>query len=778
VTEGWGTLDFELTNWDNSDRQARVLIFYEGRPDVRYGRDVWVPAHSTIATWMLVGPAADQPASTMRKIQFELYDRTDGTERLVPPPTEERTRSRAVLYRRREPLSAVLLDEDPSFEPFVFGQLPQPESRADEVIGLVRVFRHAHELSDFVQVVGPGTLTPAPEALDGIDHFVIASDRIKDDPAGMRALRQWLEQGGKVWVLLDQVNPDVVAPLLGEALDFHVVDRVGLTSVQFESPDAPPSPVQEFERPVDLVRVLLPPHDQARHTVNGWPASFTRPVGRGKVLFTALGPRGWSRPRTDRDKPSRFRDYPRLPVPTDALETATADLQPPAQEEPFGAAAFRPVLTEEIGYAVVSRRAAVLVFGTFLLLALGLVVALARSRRPELLGWTGPLLALAAAGVFVVLGETSRRAVAPTVAVAQVIDADPGTPEAAVHGLLALYRPDSGPATVGAEQGGLLELDTGGLEGHPRRLVLTDRGAWHWEDLDLPAGVRMGAFRYTAPTGEPLTAVARFGPEGVEGKLAAGPSRGLADALLNPLDGRNLAVQMADDGTFRAGSADILPKGQFLRDTLLTDRQQRREALYREFLKPRGIGTLEGRDVLLTWAEPLDMHFTVDPGARTVGAALLVVPLRFERPAPGERVTIPGPLVRCRRILRGAPVRPTLASGSGADMDLRFQLPAAVRPFRVERARLAARIDAPSRRVTVSGLADGKPVELYRADNPLDPIRVEIADERLLHLDEEGGVRLNFTVGDLAAGKKALGDDKWAIEYIELEVTGRSEETR
>jgi hypothetical protein len=773
VTEGWGTLDFELTNWDNADRQARVLVFYEGQPDVQYGRDVWVPARSTLATWMLVGPAAAQQPSSMRKIQMLLYDRSEGRDRLVLPPTEERARSRVVLYRRREPLSTVLLDEGVP-EGLVPGQLPQPESRADEVIRLVRVFRHTYELSDFVQAVGPGPLPPVPEAFDGIDHFVLASGRIAHDPTGMRALRQWLEQGSKVWVMLDQVEPDVVAPLLGEAFDFQVVDRVGLTRVQFESPDGPASPVQEFERPVDLVRVLLPPHEQARHTVNGWPAWFMRQVGRGKVLFTALGPRGWTRPRKSTDPRSRFPDYPFLPVPTEAMEAATADLQPPPQEEPFRAAAFQPVLTEEIGYVVVSRGTAALVFAAFLLIALALVLVLRRSRRSELLGWMGPALALGAAGTFVLLGETSRRAVAPTVAVAQIVDADPGAPEAAVHGLLAVYRPDSGPATLGAGQGGLVELDMSGLEGQPRRLVLTDRGAWHWEHLDLPAGVRLGRFRYTAPTGAPLTAVARFGPKGIEGQLAAGPFRGLADALLNPADGRNLAVGVQEDGTFRAGSADVLPGGQFLRGTLLTDQQQRREALYREFLKPRGTGAPEGRDLLLAWAEPIDIHFLLPPEARTVGAALLVVPLEFERPAPGERVTIPGPLVRCRRILRGAPARPTLLSRTGTDMDLRFQLPAAVQPFRVERARLAARIDAPSRLVTVTGQADGKPVDLYRADSPIDPIRVEITDERLLRLDEAGGVRVNFTVSDLpAGGKRSTGDDKWAIEYLELEVTGR-----
>jgi hypothetical protein len=777
VTEGWATLDFELTNSGDADRQARVLVFYEGRPDVQYGRDVWVPAHATLATWMFVGPAAAQQPHSTRRLQVLLYDRSEGQDRLVLPATEEHVRSRDVLYRHREPHTAVMLDEDIPEEP-ALGRLPVPESRADEVMRLVHVFRHVHALSEFVQTVSPGPLPPAPEAFDGVDQFVLASGRIAHDPAGMQALRRWLEQGGKVWVLLDQVELDVVAPLLGEALDFQVVDRASLTSIRLESQGGEAAPVQEYERPVDLVRVLLRPHEQVRDTIDGWPAWFTRQVGRGKVVFTTLGPRAWSRPRTSTDPPSRFQDYPSLPVATDALEAATAELQPPVQEELLRAEVLRPVLIEEIGYAVVSRFTVGLVFGAFLLLTLALVFVLRRSRRPELVGWMGPALALGAAGVFVVLGEGSRRAAAPTVAFAQVVEADPGAPEAAVHGLLAVYQSDSGPAEVGVGQGGLIDLDMSGIEGQTRRLVLSDRGSWRWENLGLPAGVRLAPFRYTAPTGAPVTAVARFGPEGIEGQLAAGPFRGLADALLSTADGRNLAVEMREDGTFSAAGADVLPEGQFLRGTLLTDRQQRRQALYREFLRPHGAGAPEGRDLLLAWAEPLDLHFTLAPGARTVGGALLVVPLQLERPAPGQRVTIPGPLIPCRRIIRGAPARPTLASRTGVDMDLRFQLPALLRPFQVERARLVGRVNAPGRRVTVAGQADGKPVEFYRVETPLDPIRVEITQEQLLHLDEEGGLRVTFTVGDLPASPKPAGDDEWTIEYLELEVTGRAVDDR
>src|SRR5687767_2040821 len=56
ATSSWQTYDFNLTNLTDIDRQARVLMHFPGRSDVQFGRDVWVPARSTINSWLLAGP--------------------------------------------------------------------------------------------------------------------------------------------------------------------------------------------------------------------------------------------------------------------------------------------------------------------------------------------------------------------------------------------------------------------------------------------------------------------------------------------------------------------------------------------------------------------------------------------------------------------------------------------------------------------------------------------------------------------------------------------------
>jgi hypothetical protein len=780
LTESWGQLDFQLTNLSDTDRRARVLAFYENAPDAQVGRDLWVPAHATVNSWLAIGPAPAQAHASARELQFVLQDLTGAKGRLVLPKTEERVRAGGATYRKRAPTTALVTDLAVA-EEFVAGELPRPELPADEAFALARAFRSVHSLTEHVQNLDADPLPPWPRAFDGIDQLILASNRLIDDPAGMRALRHWLEQGGQVWVMLDRVVPEAVTPLLGEALDFEVVGRVSLTDfrIQESGPQqgGGAAPLQKHERPVDFARVLLPPNEPVRFTVDGWPVSFTRTVGRGKVLFTTLGPRGWYRPRTALDPRSPYPDVPELGVANENLLLVSQVLQvQPAARQPLDA--FESLLTQEIGYAVVGRGTVMLIFAVFLAAIVSLSIAARRSRRPEFLGWVAPAIAIGAAGAFVLLGEIARRAAPPTVAVAQVIDAVSGTPEANVHGVLAVYRPDSGLVDMGAVQGGFFNLDVSGSEGQTRQFIMTDLDAWHWENLGLPAGVRFAPFQFTARTAEPIRAVASFGPDGIEGKLVAETLTNLGDGLVTSPGARNVAVRLGPEARFSAGSADALATGKFVVGTLLNDQQQRRQEIYRRFLKRSAVEAMGGPPVLMAWADPLEMPFHLAKDARMAGTALVSVPLQFERTPPDTRATIPGPFVEIRRLLGDKLARPVYESTQVAEQHLRFQLPASVLPLQVERARLALKIDGHARRITIAGFADGVFVELERVDDPLGPLQVNITEPRFLRLDADSCLHLRVTVDPLKGGNggAAKGDAalNWIMEYLELEVVGRT----
>jgi hypothetical protein len=781
ATESWGAFDLSLLNRSDSERTAQGYVFYDGHPDLQYGRELWVPPRSTLNSWMLVGPAPQQERTTIREVQNLLYVRSDKDLNLVLPEGESRLRARGILYRKREPTTVIYLDEAFEETP-VLPLLPPDPSFDEESIELVRCFRSVPRLSEMVFQQSQGPLPPLAEAFEGIDHFVVASERLGRDLAGMRAVRHWLEQGGKVWVMLDRVDPDKLGPLLGSALDFQLSERVSLNRFRIESSSGGrwvEAPEQMHERAVAFARIVLPPHEHVRDRIGAWPLWFSRQVGRGTVFFTTLGPRGWHRPRRRPPDPvSPYPFYARLPVPSPHLEVLADEFQPNTTQAPFDVTKFEKMLVEDIGYSVPGRTTVGLILGGFLVGTLVLGVVLRWSGRAEWLGWLVPLAATAAAALFLMLGWRSRQSVPPTLAVAQIVDPVPHQKEAAVRGLLALYHPDSGEVSAGVEQGGFFQLDLAGSEGETRRLLLTDMDAWHWDNVSMPAGVRLAPFRGSVSLPEPVVATAHFGSEGLEGKLV-GPCTDAGDALITNPDGRPLAVHLQPDGRFRVTPLDILPRDQLVAGSVLSDRQQRRQEIYRTFLQHGRAEHLHQRPFLLVWGKPLDMHFQFRLGAqsRTIGDALFVVPLSLERSPQRQQVTIPAPFLSFRRILdNGVSTRPKTDSPDPADMRLRFQLPPEILPFNVERARLSLRIEAAARRVRIGGWDGDRPVELRQVVSPLDPIHVDVTQPRLLQLDAEGGLYLNLNVGDTLAGDAASGSpgsDKWIIEYLELEVMGR-----
>jgi hypothetical protein len=719
------------------------------------------------------------------ELQALIYERTGDKERLLLPKTEERVRSRLAVYQPREPVTGLLLDI-PRTQEAHFGrdvQVKAPET--DDVVDLVRAFRGARSLSEHVRLIQDEFLPPTADAFDGVDHFILAGRRLADDPPGQVALSRWLEQGGRLWVMLERTDPDIVASIVGVVPGFNDVDRTSLTRVQIEgsglgarSRVAEEAAVREFERPVDFLRVELGPEFTVLHRVNGWPASFTRTIGQGKVLITTLGPRAWWRPRTDADGESSFDIIADVPVLIPAMEQLAQQLQPGAMPTfPRSSSgtkesdAFAPLVKGDIGYRVVSVGTASLIFAGFLLILLVLGVGLRKWGRLELLGWVGPVAALSTGGAFMALGEASRNSISPTVAVAQRVVVNPRDSELSVTGLLGFYRPDGGPAGISTTRGGLLEMDMSWLEGQTRRLVTTDIDAWHWENLTLPAGMRLGSFRSIARMDEPISCVARFGPRGLEGKLQAGRFRGLTDVLLQAPSRRVFTVRPGPDGVFAIGENDLLPSDQFVAGTILSDHQQKRQAIYRRLLTESQALRPSDDSVLFAWADPLEVPFDFETRLRPIGSALISVPLEMEPAAPNTRVTVPRGFIGYRRIQEVGATQPNLEGQAAIDQHLRFQLPPSLLPLHVESARLFAKVECPSRRFTARAVTKNGPVELRSEQSPVDPLTIEIVGEGALLLDEQGGLHLDIAVSD----PEPAGDEQppqWTIQALELEVVG------
>jgi len=94
LTDAWGVLGTELVNPGPTDREVRVMILFPDQPAVQFGRDVRIPARSTMKTWVPVRPPPGTAAESV-EIQSLLYDHTGGQNRLVVPPGDDgKVRSR------------------------------------------------------------------------------------------------------------------------------------------------------------------------------------------------------------------------------------------------------------------------------------------------------------------------------------------------------------------------------------------------------------------------------------------------------------------------------------------------------------------------------------------------------------------------------------------------------------------------------------------------------------------------------------------------------------
>ena len=222
-----------------------------------------------------------------------------------------------------------------------------------------------------------------------------------------------------------------------------------------------PEPAVEYERPLDFARVLVTGM-HVTHTVQGWPAAFWRPVGRGRVVFTAVGAEAWirratvARPRWD---PNRMTDF----SPTRHLESLPLlQIRNPALGQP---SLFRSYLSERIGYRIASRGPVSAVLGLFCAALLLSGVVFARWKRLEHLAWIAPGLALAAAVPLVGLGLRSQRAVPATVGEAQFIEVSDSADQLTANGMLAFYDPQSTGEATGAQAGGRFEFENAATAG-------------------------------------------------------------------------------------------------------------------------------------------------------------------------------------------------------------------------------------------------------------------------------------------------------------------------
>jgi hypothetical protein len=638
---------------------------------------------------------------------------------------------------------------------------------------------------------GMDFLPQFPTALNSLDHMVIAGDRILDDSAGLANLRHWLFQGGRLWIMLDQTSMETVTALLGNKARCSVVDRVELNDFDLED-------VSELQRrseqrsveswsseiPVELLRVFAGT-DDVHCRVDGWPVAFWQKVGDGEVLFTTLGARGWIRSGAS----------------TTALNSVAYRFFQPLEETSLDSTAISELVNGQIGYRIPSRRLATLILGLNSLLILSFGCWWARCQKLERLAWFVPAMALITTAIFLVVGSRNIGAVPSTVATAQIVRVSDATNESHISALTAVYSQDSGDLEL-APSNGVSAVIMKKVKNDDKdrlivddnvqgRIVWDDDGRSHWANHYQPSGVvRYIETKQTVSDDVFRVAHGTFDEEGFHGTLAGIDVSECEDALIVVAPGWAAAVSFDSSGAFSVGSGDLLAKGQFIADQLMSDIQRSRQSLLRQLLASTSSTPFGGELSLLVWTPPLEMGVEFDTSFERVGSALMSIPLRIARPPAGTDIQIPAAFIRIESVVGKYGSSTVFNQRTGewikvastkTKTQLRCVVPPALLPLQINQVTVTIKVRAPSRTLSIEGNIDGKATVLVERADPIGLVRFKIDRPEAFELDAAGGFLLLIHVTEtelqrqISSGQ-ATGADQfdstWEIDYVRVDAFG------
>ena len=751
VPEKWSELHINLVNSRNEPRELMCATYFDEHPTLQFGRRVWLPAQSTLSiSHPVVIPKSDPTKGRAVSLHTVVLDASLKEEVFLKNQSGQNLHDGALNVTHATRNTGVI------------GTVhPDGESPSKPISDLIRASRVCQQLPNGFVLLLDTFLPGDVSGLDSLEQIVITDNRIGDDLAALSALRAWVNSGGRLWVMLDQTDPIVLERLLGDDFAGTVMDRVGLTSVRVDKLPTLADPVGaagqtiEYEEPVEFVR-LESPNLEVTHAVNGWPAAMSKTCGEGRIFVTTLGARGWMVPRSGEARQSPDPLYQSEFVPTPPMYDIAADFFNRREDDLLPPTSIEPQMREYVGYNIPSWNLVVGILFGFSAILVGTSIALLRTGYLEHLGWIGTVFAVLASLLLISIGRTYRHGIPSTVSCVQLAKAISGTDDVMFKGIVGSYHPEGSSSRIEVRQGGQFMPDMTGLEGIARRMVTTDLGVWHWENLPQPAGLRAAPFVRSQTIADRIEARATFDGSALVGKYS-GRIRPGSDALIATHEGR-LGVTMKSDGTFSASTDGVFGKDQFLSADLISDEQDRHRRTYEKLLSNPKRKDYPHRPQLMFWSDERPDAFEFGDGLQSRGSTLVAIPLILERPAPGSEFVIPSPFLSLQNRPHpdGTPAS-TMWSYTQKEWQersqpgtswLKIQVPKELLPLRASRARIDFRVSGPIGRIEIMGLNDGQIIPVKVIDDPVGDFSVEVTDPNVLAIAEDGGLPLGLVAGD------------------------------
>ncbi len=788
----WGLVKIVVANRSDSAATVRATVNLKPIPDLRFGRDVWIPARSVRTTTIPLY----LPTEIEGETQFEVVRRVVsggrlsnslGSGGLVPVATDGAT---------------AFIDDSITDE--LLGGSAEKDAGYEAVLAM----REARGFTRTLILPGDRLLPAAIEGWDSVRHIVVAGKRLADEPGAAAALRGWVSEGGRMWIQLNRTDIETLRTLFGSALEIAVVDRVPLTSFRIQEPQSGMLyPELAREQPVELIRAFVE-GGTVRFSVDEWPVAVEFPYGRGRVLVTLLDAHGWMRPHDpsdaqyDNSNPLAYTDFRAL-EPLDELSDRFFAVD---EADELDTEVIAGYVTDRIGYRIPSRGTVLGILGMFCAVILAGGLRLVLRHQLERLSWWAVGSALIATSWLLGLGLFYRGEIEPTIAELRLIEVSPATGGFSSTGAVAVFQPDQYLADFRAVDT-RIDPRMSDLSGKIREFIWDDAGNWKWDGTTLSPGVTLIRSDTVGTASTPVHARASIGADGLQGivdiaGLAPTPTKAdqasrdgresggrptLSDGLLVFPNSPLMAVNLRPDGSFTSGETDRLSVGQFGNTVLVDDEQLRRQRLFRRWWdrqrdRERERGEIR-QPTLVVWTGDAAAGLTSAQAVERISSSLVSIPLELLRTPPERTVSIPSPLIRTRSVTGEAGQSPAFDNQTeswnpgntrSSDVRLRFQVPEVVLPLRVESAELSIDCNIPSRVLEVFSIRDGKRTSVGRFSNPSGVFEVTISDRAGLELDSNGGLLFDFVVGELGAEPQQPGAAliEWTISSTRVTING------
>ena len=784
VAGRWSTLSVNGLNKTSKDVEEMSVVTVGDESSLQYGRRLWIPAGSKRQSWLAVQIPEDvlsqdssptsspEPYAELTTMQLKETKRGEEfkANAVGMPKGKRRLLLSSEAYRTGTILSPRVKTLDSEYQASVISKtlyaISDSQHSGAQDLGMVDLNR--------------GFIPPTSKPLDPLDQLIIADDAVLADTVGVRRIRSWLVNGGRLWIMADRVSPESVQTLIGDAMCYGIVDEVELNDFQIRVRALHSSAQDDFtdmsfDNPIMMSRVIADTDDVVCD-IDGWPAAFWKQVGQGEVLFTTLGARGW------------LLDA-KISPPLRALAGRffVSKLEPPKY-----AAEVSQVLDGEIGYRIPSRSSVASVLTLQMLIVVVGGVALMYQKKLQGLAVLVPVSALTAMGVLVGMGKLNTSKVPSTIATGQIVQTTPDSATAGVSSVAAIYSQEQRAlpiATGGDCTTYLVSQDNGAA----KRIVWDDAGGANWFFVNQPPGVVQHVeSEAVVEIDQPWNAIGKFTSDGFEVRTDGLDPSACEDSFISTVGTPDLSLVASQGAAQIYRGNGVLVPGRFIGSNVLSERQQERQELLRD-LSASDASFFSQEPTLVTWTKPLDIGLEFGEGYERVGWSLVSMPLRFEKTPVDSSFKVPSTFVRLGPLLGTIGSKfynPTTGKWldglvKPGEVGVRCLVPQSVMPCKLGKAQIDLTIKAPGRTVAIEGFVNGEFKQLHAFVSPIGAVQHTVTDPGALELDEKGGLRLRISVSESdeqrAAAKLAAesGDKQgeplrntWGIESLQVSFEG------